>query len=401
MTDVRKRVAMISYSFYRNDDRIRRHVSNLVADGFEVDLISLRYTDQKTDFTKEHVRLFFPRSRCYGVSNQLRVLWEYVAFMWSCTFILLSNHLFSKRYCLLHVNNMPNFLVFSGLPLRILRVPLLLDIHDAMPEIYQDKFGGKPRPFITRCLYLEERVCMRLADYVITTEHTKWQRLLTNGLSKDKSDVVMNAADPGVWKRLSTPEEEMDPTKEFRLIFHGTLAPRLGVDVALRAMKTIIQSIPQVRLDILGDGEQRTELVQMTEEMGLSKWVHFSDGFVPVDKLPDYVCRAHLAILPYRNTIAVKYGMPTKLLECVRLGVPCVCVDIPTVLHYFNDRQVRFFPSEDSEALAAQVIGLYERPEEREELVHEAAKFLDQHNFETERDRYLGVVHKLVDRRVQ
>lgn len=398
MGDARKRVAMVSYSFYRNDDRIRRHVSNLVADGYEVDLISLRYTDQKSDFTKDHIRLFFPRGRRYGANGQLRVLWEYLAFARQCLTLLLRNHLFHKRYCLLHVNNMPNFLIFAGLPLRLLGVPLLLDIHDAMPEIYQDRFSGRLRSLITGCLYLEERICMRLARYVITTEHTKWQRLLANGLSKKKSDVVMNAADPGVWKPPVIADEEMDQTKEFRLVFHGTLAPRLGVDVAIRAVKTIARSIPHVRLDIVGDGEQRAELVALTEDLGLTKWVSFSDGFVSVDKLPDIVCRAHLAVLPYRNTIAVKYGMPTKLLECVRLGVPCVCVDIPTVVHYFNERQVRFFPSEDSEALAAQVIRLYEHPEEREELVREAAKFLDQHNFVTERDRYLGIVHKLVGR---
>ncbi len=395
MDNERKRVAMISYSFYYNDDRIRRHVANLVEMGYDVDLISLRYKKEETS-NLEHVRFFCPRKRSYG-KGQMSMILEYVLFGMQSGWIMLRTHLFGKKLSFVHVNNMPNFLVFSAWPLRLLGVPVLLDVHDAVPENYQGKFHGPFLKIMLPLLYAEERLSMWFVNYVICTEHTKFGRLLKNGLKKRKGTVVMNAADPGIWDRKAVGAGEKQDGI-FRLVYHGTLASRLGLDTAILAVKDLVPSIPSIRFDIIGDGDQRDELAQMINDLGLNEHVFLSDGFVGVDELPALLKDADVAVVPARDSIAFKYNLSGKLLEYVVFDIPCIATSTPTHTYYFNNNQMRFFKSDNVEELKEHIQYLYDHPQERKRLVEEARKFLDVHDYNSECSTYKSVVKCLMDK---
>ena len=51
------------------------------------------------------------------------------------------------RFGLVQVHSLPDFLVFAALPLRLVGVPVLLDLHEAMPEFFVTRFPARP----TRC----------------------------------------------------------------------------------------------------------------------------------------------------------------------------------------------------------------------------------------------------------
>lgn len=391
----RKRVAMISYSFYTHDGRIQRHVRNLVDAGYDVDLLSIRYSKKHEPEKREHVNFFYPAIRSYDRKGK-QIMWDYLRFMVSCSGILMRRHFGGSRYCLVHVNNMPNFLVAAARPLRLLGVPILLDIHDTMAEIFQDKYGVEPDSRFVKFLMLEEKWSMERADWVVTTEHTKYDRLGENGLPKDRSCVVLNLPDPDIFDKMYTPQLNPPDAKEFRLVYHGTLAHRLGVDVGIRAMKLIRDKIPNAVFHVIGDGDQRSALVALAEELGLQDCVRFSDGFVPVTSLPELLAGADLAVLPSRENIATRYMLPCKLLEYVWMGIPCIAVPTHTITHYFKDNGVKYFKSEDPEDLAKLVLQLHGHPQERLEMAQTAQSFYQTHNFESERDRYLNAVNALI-----
>ena len=395
---VRKRplIAMVAYTFYASDPRVRRHVSALVADGYDVDVLALRNPKAAEEKGDEHVEFFLLRTRHYADQQpKFKIVWEYVLFALACSYVLFRNHLFRGGYSLIHINNMPNFLVFSALSLRLLRVPVVLDVHDTMPEIYRDRFKVGPEHWVIRLMLLEERISMRFASFVITTEHTKWERLIENGLKRDKSIVTLNLPDSSIFPSQAQPGSPADSKNGFKLVYHGTLTQRLGMDIAIRAMDQLKDRIPNICLDIIGDGEQRQELLELTQHLDLGDYVHFSPGFIPTNELPQALAGADLAVVPSRNRIGTSLMLPTKLLEYVRLGIPCVTVATPTTSHYFDEDQVRFVPSEDVSALAEQILYLYNHPEERLTMANAARRFYDQYSFETERDRYLNLIRDI------
>ena len=54
--------------------------------------------------------------------------------------VLAGRHL-RRRYDLVHVHNMPDFLVLAACAPRLMGARVILDIHDVVPELYVSKFN--------------------------------------------------------------------------------------------------------------------------------------------------------------------------------------------------------------------------------------------------------------------
>jgi glycosyltransferase involved in cell wall biosynthesis len=295
---------------------------------------------------------------------------------------------------------MPDFMVFAALLPRLLGRAVILDIHDTMPEIYRGKFGvGAGHPLI-RLLRFQERLSGAFAHRVLTSEHTKRGALIEHGLDGRKIEVLLNLPDPRIFREAETAPEPRAATGadgggEFRLVFHGTMAARLGLDVAIRAVARLAPDLPDLRLDLIGDGDQRGELVALARTLGIADRVRFSDGFVPVEELPARLRGADLAVIPTRDEISTRYMLPTKLVEYVVLGIPAVVAPTHTILHYFDETQVAFFTPGDDASLAEEIRVLHDAPERRRSLARGAARFLDRYRWETHKQVYLDLVDGL------
>ena len=144
------RVCMVVYSTYPADPRVRREAEALAAEGASVDVICLR--DEGERGVEEvrgvrAVRLPVARSRGGG----LRYAWEWGLFTVMSFAVVSWLHLV-KRYHVVHVHNMPDFLVASALLPRFAGVRLVLDLHDPTPEVFMTKYGIGPEHGLTKVL---------------------------------------------------------------------------------------------------------------------------------------------------------------------------------------------------------------------------------------------------------
>jgi hypothetical protein len=98
---------------------------------------------------------------------------------------------------LIHVNTMPDFMVLCALWPRVVhRLPVILDIHDTMPEIFAEKFGVGSNHWKIRFLRWQEVMSTRFATAVVTSEHTKAALLARHGVRAEKITVLLNLPDP-------------------------------------------------------------------------------------------------------------------------------------------------------------------------------------------------------------
>jgi glycosyltransferase involved in cell wall biosynthesis len=391
------RVAMVAYTYYRSDPRVRREAEALAAHGDEVEFFCLRNPGEAAEEVVEGVRVrCLPLARYRG-GNSLLYVGGYLAFLMMALVAVGAAHL-RRPFRIVHVNNMPDFMVFAALVPRLLGARVILDIHDTMPEIYRGKFGvGDGHPLI-RLLRFQERLSARFAHQVLTSEHTKKHALVEHGLESDRIEVLLNLPDPRIFAKAasaSAADPAGEPAAEFRLVFHGTLAKRLGVDLAVRAVAKLRDEMPGLRLDLIGDGDQRAELIALAEELGVQDRVRFSEGFVPVEALPALLRGAHLGVIPTREEISTRYMLPTKLLEYIALGIPALVAPTHTIRHYFDDDQVAFFLPGDVDSLATEIRALAGDPGRRHRLAAAAERFLQQYSWDTHKRVYLDLVDRL------
>lgn len=392
-------VALIGYTFYQSDGRLHMYVDYLTSVGYNVDVIVLENPNAKTPVNDDRVRYFMPRKRFFARQGGMQYMLDYARFMLAVCALLLRHRLAGRKYAAIHVNNMPNFLIFGALPIRVFGVRILLDLHDTMPEIQKTRTKGDPSPWLIRGLFFEEWLCMKLASYVITSEHTKRDRLIENGLTRTKSSVILNLANPALFPEFPLPERPTAPGAPFRIVYHGTLTWRLGVDTVIRAVGIAREKVPNLRYEITGDGEQRDALIQLTKELGLESCVKFSDGFVPVEALADRLRGADLGVLASRLTSATDLMLPVKLLEYIRLGIPCAAAPTKTIRYYFTEESVRFAPPDDPQGVADVIVALAADPSARLNMARAARRFYDKHNYEAQRKTYTHIINELTAKR--
>ena len=134
---------------------------------------------------------------------------------------------------------------------------------------------------------------------------------------------------------------------DIALVSIGSMGHKLGTlqkaqDVLIHAI-SLLDSVLNIRVYLLGDGEQRCKLELMANELGVSDRVVFT-GLV-TDSY-EYICCADLAVMPSRFE-----GLPIAAIECACSGLPLVVTDIEAFESFDNKATTRV-PVDDAECLA-------------------------------------------------
>jgi glycosyltransferase involved in cell wall biosynthesis len=386
-------ILMAAYTNYRRDPRVKREAEALVDAGHRVYFFASRPAGEPKRETIAGVHVM----KTIGLGNPrtsaLMYILDYLVF-----FAMLSGHLLRHpfRYDLVHINNMPDFLVFAAWLQRLLGRPVIHDVHDLMPELFSEKFARGDQHWLARVLKLQERWAGAFASAVLTVEDRLRDILSARGIAKDKIHVLMNLPDDRIFApRVSTAAK---PSGErFVLVYHGTLARRLGLDIAMRAVEKVRRQIPEIEFRIIGAGEEREALVALREELDLQKQVTFSDGFVPVEKIPEMIRDADLGLIPLRVSAGTDIMLPTKLLEYVSMGIPCIVPRTRTIARYFDDEMVQFFDAEDVDSLADAIVELRRDSQRRVRLAEQALeRFGRAHSWTVHKKVYTDLVEQLL-----
>ena len=381
---------MVAYSDYISDARIRREAESLAQRGDRVDLVCLPHRCGSTRTTLNDVHLFPLNIRRYRGSSNLRYLWSYFTFFWGALLLVSWRHL-RFRYDLVQVHTMPDFMVFTALVPRLTGAAVLLDVHDLMPELYMSKFKLNRKHRLIRAITNIERASVGFAHRAIAVHQPHLDALVAHGNSMDRFEILINTPDPSVF---GSPINR-DTGDSFKLVYHGTISRRHGLEMALRATSLARRQIPTLKLSIIGDGDDLDRLMNLAEELGLDGTVEFSRGSVPVHELPSLLAGAHLGIVPLEKDSFTQYMLPVKLMEYVALGIPAIVTRTKTIEHYFNDSMVEYISGGSAEELAESIVRLYRAPKRRQEMARCADEFTKRHNWSKQKLVYYRLVDSL------
>jgi glycosyltransferase involved in cell wall biosynthesis len=386
---------MVAFTHYSTDTRVRREAEALVDRGDEVDALCLGEEGREDIWMLNGVRLHqLPIGRYRG-SSAVMYLLKYALFFLAASFRLSYLHL-KKHYQIVQVHTMPDFMVFVALLPKLLGAKVILDAHDLMPELYQSKFGLESSHWLIRFITWMERRSVGFAHGAIAVHGPHLDTLVKHGNPAGKFIILLNLPDPKVFSRRFRASLSRD--SRFRLVYHGTVARRHGLRVALRALPKIKKEIEDVELQIFGDGDDIPCLIDLAEELGLADCVSISRGMVPMDELVPIILNADIGIVPILYDDFTKYMLPVKLLEYVTLGIPVVSSRTETIEAYFDDSMVQYCKPGDADDLAGKILDLHRNPDMRERLRTNADRFNRDYSWEQQKQLYYRLIDDLSER---
>jgi glycosyltransferase involved in cell wall biosynthesis len=384
---------MVVHNYYPiGEPRVQRQAEALAQAGSEVDVICLRNHNEPATQVEEGIHIYrlpVHRNKQRGLGGQFL---EYLAFFF-LAFVRLTLLHFQRRYQVVQVHNLPDFLVFVALIPRLMGAAVILDLHDLMPEFSMSRFGDGWDSLPVRLVRLQERLSCRFAHHVITVTELWRESLVERGTPAAKCSVVMNVADDRIFHQR--PPVEFPSNGTLHMIYHGNLTYRYGLDLALYAVAQASAQVPGLHLTIHGRGEFLADLKHLAAELNLEEIVNFSTHLMPMDELPHLLASADVGLVPYRRGPFADGILPTKLMEYAALGLPAIAARTPAIEAYFTEDMVDFFEAGDVNALADRIVRLSRDANHRAELAHNIHQFNKRYNWAAQRTEYLALVARL------
>jgi glycosyltransferase involved in cell wall biosynthesis len=390
---------MIVHSHYEEDPRVRREAESLVGSSRPVVVLGLRLPGQPPDDVVAGVtlhRLDVQRHQGAGLTVYLREYLEFfVGSMWMAARLHHRHH-----FGLVQVHSLPDFLAFAALPLRLAGVPLVLDLHEAMPEFFKLRFPGASNPLFHALLLLQERLSIAISSQTLSVNSAMRDRLLSLGVSPDKVAIVINSPSLARFDAAAHPTRPFRADGSLRLIYTGGLTPTYEVDVAVRAVARLATDRPDLdpRLEIYGRGDTEEPLRELAEQLGVARRVTFH-GRIPIDDVPAAVAAADIGLAPTRRDPFTDLTLSTKVYEYAAMGKPVVASRLPMVVSTFPPGTVATYDSGDDADMAAALVAFADHPIAREAAVARTAAVVHEEAWEQASKVYVAIVDRLIDGR--
>jgi glycosyltransferase involved in cell wall biosynthesis len=305
-------------------------------------------------------------------------------------------------YDILHIHNMPDFLVFCAMFQRLAGTKVILDVHDLMSEVYQSKYGLASEHWLPKMLRVEEKISVNRADAVIAANHAFADILTARSVKSGNVAVVMNAANQKFFltEKQRAQFRANKPEGDFHVIYIGTVAPRYGVDNAVRALALLHRegSIPGLRFSIIPkfahEGEHLLQVLGLIDESGLKDRFELMNS-VPHDAMPGVIAEADALVYAPVPDIHMDIALSLKIPEAIAVGCPVVSSRLSVNTRYFGDDALYVFAPGDHEACAAQLKKVFEDPQLRKRKMAVARVKLEEVAWKKQAAVYLELVNRL------
>jgi glycosyltransferase involved in cell wall biosynthesis len=387
------RVCMVHYSEFAVDSRIQRQARALAERGDEVDCVCIGDEGAETvgagTIRTHRASAGKPRggARAYVEGN--------ARFLAGAARLVTALDR-RRRFDLIEVHNMPNALVLAALRPKLRRVPIVLNFHDTFPELFATLFEKPPDHPLVRMVRVEERLSSGVADgHVFVTEEAR-DLLASRGISAKRSEIVMNTPDERVFGQRREPISV--PTDgDLRVIYHGGLADRFGVETLVRAIALLRERGFPATLDVYGSDAEAARALASRAAAIATEGVRIAPRPTPVAEIPAVLQQADLGVVPTLRDDFTELLLPVKLLEYVHMGLPVVASRLPVIERYFGPSEVNFAEPGDPAAIAAEIEAVQADPGAARDRALNAAERLAAMEWRRQRQGYLAFIDGLVD----
>lgn len=167
-------------------------------------------------------------------------------------------------------------------------------------------------------------------------------------------------------------------TNTYNLLFVGRLEKGKGVEFLVQAISFIIEVFPQTTLTIIGDGRDKTDLVNLAKKLHLGKYIQFV-GWVEHKDLDAYYEKASIIVIP---SIGPE-NFPTVCMEAMSAGRPVIGTNVGGIPEIIDDGVNGYLVEpENPEQIADKVIQLFSEEKLLKELGRNARKKAEDFNIE-------------------
>jgi glycosyltransferase involved in cell wall biosynthesis len=205
------------------------------------------------------------------------------------------------------------------------RCPWVFELRDIWPESIR-AVGAMRDSAVLRFLERTELYLYRKSTLIVAVTHAFRDNLVRRGIDPSKIEVVTNGVDIGRFKPRDKDTALLSKfalEDKFVVGYVGTHGMAHSLETILDAARLCRIKYPhndRICFILLGQGSEKAQLVQRARDEGLDNVV-FIDS-VPKDQVARYWSLLDASIIHLRRTELFRTVIPSKLFECMAMGIP-------------------------------------------------------------------------------
>jgi glycosyltransferase involved in cell wall biosynthesis len=367
---------------------LRREAEALVAAGFDVEVICMRGDGRPNEDVVSGVRVTgLPAS----LSRSRRILYV-LQYAWFCALAastLTVRHL-RRRYTVVQVNTMPDFLVFAAVVPKLLGARVLAYMKEPIPELAQTMYGHAR---LTRLFAWIEQRALQFADHALTVTQELKDRYVERGADPERITVVLNGAAPETLLDGWSPRPAAK--NGFTVLSHGSVEERYGQDTLVEAAALLRGEVPDMRVVLTGRGSGVDDLLTSIEELGVGDIVDFK-GWVSWSEIADLLYLSDVGVVAQKASPYSHLVQTNKMVDYWIFGKPVIASRLRSVSELYDDSVLEYFEPGDAQSLADAIRRLWEDPGRREELARNGKRALEQNGWDVQKEIYVRVYERLL-----
>ena len=312
--------------------RTFEHARQWVADGHEVTVITCApnfptgklFDGYKNRWyhTEQMSGICVVRVKTYITANEgfIKRTLDYQSFMLMATLAAL----FQKRPNIVVATSPQFFTAIAGYFVGLFRrVPFVFELRDMWPASITAVGAMQPSRLI-RLLEKLEMFLYRKAAMIVSVTNAFKAELVERGIEEKKIVVVRNGVDKNQYRPTIKNAElltELRATDCFIVGYIGTHGMAHALPRVVEAAAQL-QSTPDILFLFAGGGAERASLEADVKQRGL-KNVRLLP-LQPKSNMPAVWSVCNIALIPLRDTPLFSTVIPSKLFECMGMGIPVI-----------------------------------------------------------------------------
>jgi L-malate glycosyltransferase len=263
---------------------------------------------------------------------------------------------------IVHIHN-PTPTIYAAGPARLAGVPSIISTRHSL--------AAPPHKMVAELKYA---IASRFCDWVVgICDATKDNVKSLHTVPARKIARVYNGAAP----LLRAPSDAWPAKSGFTLVFVGRIEPVKNHPLLLNAFRMALQSMPELRLWMVGGGSELNAMQTLASELGITEQVTFWGQRLDV---APFFSAADAFIMSSRSE-----GLPMSLLQAFSLGLPAIVTDVGGMAEVVRISQAGIIVSAtDPREMSEAIIRLASNAAQREKLSEKAiASFNERFSLQT------------------
>lgn len=340
----------------------------LVERGHEIDLLTMKVPNISKEECIDGINVYHIGPTINNPPN--RSMFDF--FRYFCS---VSKWLLSHKYDIVDAQAYSP-LLSSSLVSRFTKTPLIATIHDTSSDNMDQWLQS------SRTANIMEKILVNLKfDKILTVSHATKNSLINYFDVKTEIDILYNGVDLAKYDSV-----HIDEVIENQLIYVGRLAPHKHVDHIIHILPEIQKEVPEVKLIIVGKGEEKKNLIKQIQDNKLSEIVEFKQDLTDEELIKE-IKKSEILLLP-----STREGFGMVLAEANSCNKPVITyASGGTVEVVENEYNGYLIESENIEKLQEKTIQLLKNKELQKQLGNNGRKKVEQ-EFDWEKivDDYLN-----------